>query len=251
MSAPITVVLVHGAFAESASWSGVISRLRHDGVAVLATPNPLRSVTTDAENVRRATEGIGGPVLLVGHSYGGTVITEAAVDNAAVTGLVYVAAFAPSHGETSLELTGQFPGSTLGDTVRPYPLDDGTNDLVVDRELFPQQFAADVPLADAAIQALTQRPIRDFALGEPQPAATPAWRYLPSWFVFGDADKNIPVAGLRFMAERAGAISVTEVPGASHSVMVSQPNEVASVITQAIEHLSRSTATPGPTHAIR
>jgi pimeloyl-ACP methyl ester carboxylesterase len=167
------------------------------------------------------------------------VITEAAVDNDTVAGLVYVAGFAPDHGENSLQLTGQFPGSTLGETVRSYPLGDGTNDLVVDRGLFAQQFAADVPAADAAIQALTQRPIRDFALGEPQPAATPAWKSLPSWFVFGDADKNIPVEGLRFMAKRAGAISVTEVPGASHSVMVSQPEEVVSVILQALDHLSR------------
>src|SRR6478736_2782794 len=234
----ITVVLVHGAFAESASWSGVIPLLEDQGVAVVATPNPLRSVSTDAENVRSAVDGIGGPVLLVGHSYGGAVITEAAVDNPTVVGLVYVAAFAPDHGENSLQLTGQFPGSTLGETVRPYPLGDGTNDLVVDRELFAQQFAADVAAEDAAVQARTQRPIRDFALGEPQPAGTPAWKSLPSWFVFGDADKNIPVAGLRFMAERAGGLSITEVPGASHSVMVSRPDEVVAVITQAIDHLA-------------
>ena len=239
MSQPITVVLVHGAFAESANWSGVITRLLHEDVAVIATPNPLRGVTSDAENVRRATEGVTGPVLLVGHSYGGAVITEAAVDNDAVIGLVYVAAFAPDHGETSLQLTDMFPGSTLGETVRPYPLGDDTSDLVVDRELFPQQFAADVPVDEATVQALTQRPIRDFALGEPQPAPTPAWKSLPSWFVFGDADKNIPVEGLRFMAERAGAVSVTEVPGASHSVMVSQPDHVAAVIRQALDHLQQ------------
>ena len=144
MTAP-TVVLVHGAFAESASWSGVIAALQSRGVNAIATPNPLRSVTTDAANVRSAVESIGGPVLLVGHSYGGAVITEAAVGSDAVTGLVYVAAFAPDHGETALGLTGQFPGSTLGETVRPYPLGDGTNDLIVDRELFPNQFAGDVP----------------------------------------------------------------------------------------------------------
>lgn len=238
MSAPVTVVLVHGAFAESASWSGVVSRLQDQGVAVVATPNPLRSVSTDAENVRRATEGIGGPIVLVGHSYGGAVITEAAVDNPAVVGLVYVAAFAPDSGETALGLTGQFPGSTLGETVRAYPLGDGTNDLVVARDLFPQQFAADVPAAEAAVQAATQRPIRDVALSEPQPEGTPAWKSLPSWFVFGDADKNIPVEGLRFMAKRAGAVSVTEVPGASHSVMVSQPDRVVAVIREAIDHVA-------------
>jgi len=239
MSDEITVVLVHGAFAESASWSGVIPRLAERGIAAIATPNPLRSVSTDAENVRRAVDGIDGPVLLVGHSYGGAVITEAAVDAPAVVGLVYVAAFAPDHGENALQLTGQFPGSTLGETVRSYPLGAGTNDLFVDRELFPNQFAADVDPAEAAVQARTQRPIRDFALGEPQPAETPAWKSLPSWFVYGDADKNIPVAGLRFMAERAGAVAIAEVPGASHSIMVSQPDAVVDVIAEAIAHLSR------------
>lgn len=235
----ITVVLVHGAFAESASWSGVIPRLTQAGITAIATPNPLRSVTTDAENVKRAVAGIEGPVVLVGHSYGGAVITEAAVDAPNVVGLVYVAAFAPDHGENALQLTGQFPGSTLGDTVRAYPLGDGTNDLYVDRDLFPNQFAADVAPEEAAIQARTQRPIRDFALGEGQPAETPAWKTLPSWFVFGDADKNIPVEGLRFMAERAKPVAVTEVPGASHSIMVSQPQAVVDVIAAAIEHLSK------------
>ena len=121
MSESPTVVLVHGAFAESSSWSGVLAHLQAKGVAAIATPNPLRSVTTDADNVRRAVESVGGPVLLVGHSYGGAVITEAAVGSDVVKGLVYVAAFAPDHGETALGLTGQFPGSTLGETVRPYP----------------------------------------------------------------------------------------------------------------------------------
>jgi pimeloyl-ACP methyl ester carboxylesterase len=137
MPEAITVVLVHGAFAESASWTGVITRLQDNGVAAIATPNPLRSVTTDAENVRRATQGIGGPILLVGHSYGGTVITEAAVDNPDVIGLVYVAAFAPDPRGELAAAHRQFPGSTLGDTVRSYPLGDGTNDLVVDPGAVP------------------------------------------------------------------------------------------------------------------
>ena len=236
----ITVVLVHGAFAESASWNGVIPALRERGVTAIATPNQLRSVTTDADNVRQAVESIGGPVLLVGHSYGGAVITEAAVGSEVVAGLVYVAAFAPDHGETSLGLTGQFPGSTLGETVRPYPLSDGTNDLIVDRELFPKQFAGDVPLDEARLAAATQRPIRDFALGEAQPAETPAWKTLPSWFIFGTADKNIPVDGLRFMADRAGSLKTVEIDGASHSAMVSQPEAVADLIVEALTHLARA-----------
>ena len=238
MTENLTVVLVHGAFAESASWSGVIAALQAKGVDAFATPNPLRSVTTDADNVRRAVESVGGPVVLVGHSYGGAVITEAAVGTDVVKGLVYVSAFAPDHGENSLQLTGQFPGSTLGETVRPYPLGDGTNDLIVDRELFPQQFAGDVPLDVAKISAATQRPIRDFALGEAQPAETPAWKTLPSWFIFGSGDKNIPVEGMRFMAERAGSLKTVELDGASHSSMVSHPDAVAERILEAVAHLS-------------
>ena len=235
---PLTVVLVHGAFAESSSWSGVLSNLLGRGVAAIATPNPLRSVTTDADNVRRAVESVGGPVLLVGHSYGGAVISEAAVGSEVVKGLVYVAGFAPDHGENSLGLSAQFPGSTLGDTIRAYDLGDGTNDLIVDRELFPQQFAGDVPVDEARIAGATQRAIRDFALAEPQPAETPAWKTLPSWSVFGTADKNIPPAALRFMAERAGALKTVEIEGASHSVMVSNPAAVADLIVEAVTYLS-------------
>jgi len=234
----LTVVLVHGAFAESASWNGVIAALQNEGVTAIATPNPLRSVSTDADNVRRAVDAVGGPVLLVGHSYGGAVITEAATESDAVKGLVYVSAFAPEHGETSLGLTDRFPGSTLGETVRPIPLGDGTNDLIVDRDLFPNQFCGDVPLAEAKIAAATQRAVRDFALGEPQPAETSAWKTLPSWFVFGSADKNIPAEGLRFMANRAGSLKTVEIQGASHSSMVSNPEKVSSLILEAIAHLS-------------
>lgn len=233
----ITVVLVHGAFAESASWNGVIAALQHQGITAIATPNQLRSVTSDAENVRRAVDAIDGPVLLVGHSYGGPVITAAAVGDK-VRGLVYVAAFAPEPGETALGLTAQFPGSTLGDTVRPIPLGDGTNDLFVDRELFPNQFAGDVPLADARVAAATQRPIRDFALNEGLPGDTAAWKTLPSWFVFGSGDKNIPVEAHRFMAERAGSRKTVEIEGASHSVMVSHADTVAGLIGQAHDELS-------------
>ena len=119
-----------------------------------------------------------------------------------------------------------------------YPLGDGTNDLIVDRDLFPNQFAGDVPLADAQIAAATQRAIRDFALTEPQPAETPAWKTLPSWFVYGTGDKNIPVEGLRFMADRAGSLKTVEIPDASHSVMVSHPEAVADLIVGALAHLS-------------
>ncbi|UIN29292.1 alpha/beta fold hydrolase [Microbacterium binotii] len=233
-----TVVLVHGAFAESSSWNGVLTLLQDAGIDAIATPNALRSVTTDAENVRRLVDSLPGDVLLVGHSYGGAVITEAGAENKKVKGLVYVAAFAPDHGENALDLTGQFPGSTLGERVRPYPLGDGTNDLVVDRALFPDQFAADVPLEVAKLSALTQRPIRDYALGEGLPAETPAWKTLPSWFIYGTGDKNIPEAGLAFMAERAGSRGTRVIDGASHSVMVSNPGAVAELIKAALAELA-------------
>jgi pimeloyl-ACP methyl ester carboxylesterase len=238
MTPTLTVVLVHGAFAESASWNGVIANLHARGIAAIAIPNQLRSVTTDADNVRRAVESIGGQVLLVGHSYGGAVITEAAAGDTNVTGLVFVSAFAPEHGETSLGLTAQFPGSTLGDTVRPIPLGDGTNDLVVDRELYPRQFAGDVPLAIAQLAGATQRAVCDSALAEAQPTEAPAWKSLPSWFVFGSGDKNIPVEGLRFMAKRADPKKTVEIEGASHSVMVSNPDAVADLISEAVSSLA-------------
>lgn len=154
-----------------------------------------------------------------------------------MTGLVYVSAFAPDHGETSLQLTDQFPGSTLGKTVRSYPLGDGTNDLIIDRAIFLEQFAADVPEAEARLQAATQRPIRDYALSEPLPANVPAWKALPSWFVFGTADKNIPPEGMQFMADRAKPIATRVIEGASHSSMVSHPDVVAGVILEAIAYL--------------
>lgn len=233
----ITVVLVHGAFAESASWNGVIAHLHAAGVTTIAIPNPLRSVTSDAENVRHAVDGLATPVLLVGHSYGGAVITEAAAGLDRVKGLVFVSAFAPDHNETAVQLTDQFPGSTLGETVRPYPLGDGTNDLIVDRSIFPTQFAADVQEDQARLQAATQRPIRDYALTEPLPAEVPAWKSVPSWFVFGTADKNIPAAGMQFMADRAHAVETRVIDGASHSALISHPDTVAEVILDAITHL--------------
>ncbi|WP_020108174.1 alpha/beta fold hydrolase [Nocardia sp. 348MFTsu5.1] len=216
----------------------MIAALGDIGIQTIATPNPLRSVTTDADNVRRAVQAIDGPVILVGHSYGGAVITEAATGAGNVKGLVYVSAFAPDHGETALALTDQFPGSTLGSTVRPYDLGDGTNDLIVDRSLYPQQFAADVPLDQAAIAAATQRPIRDYALNEPLPTTTPGWKTLPSWFVFGDADKNIPAEAMQYMADRAGSQSTRVIPDASHSSMVSNPGVVAELIVEAVKYVS-------------
>jgi pimeloyl-ACP methyl ester carboxylesterase len=229
-----TVVLVHGAFAESSSWNGVIHKLTQSGLTVVAAANPLRSLSGDAAYVRDVVASIGGPVVLVGHSYGGMVITEAAADNAAVVGLVYVAAFVPGQGQSALELSGSEPGSTLGDALNAYPVSTGGNDLVIRQELFHHQFAADVSEAEAALMAATQRPVTDVALSEGLAASTPGWSNIPSWFVFGDADLNIPVAVHRTGAERASSRGTTEIAGASHAVGVSQPDAVAATILEAV-----------------
>uniref|UniRef100_UPI002C9AC3B2 esterase/lipase family protein n=1 Tax=Povalibacter sp. TaxID=1962978 RepID=UPI002C9AC3B2 len=160
-----TIVLVHGAFADSSSWNGVIRILEADGYPVVAAANPLRSVKGDAKYVGDIVASIKSPVVLVGHSYGGLVISDAANGRANVKSLVYVAAFAPESGETALELSGKFPGSTLGEALAPpVSLPGGVKDLYILQDKFPDQFAADVPKHDARLMAATQRPITDAAL---------------------------------------------------------------------------------------
>lgn len=229
-----TIVLVHGAFADASSWSGVISRLKADGYPVVAAANPLRSVKTDADYLKRIVTGIEGSVILVGHSYGGLVINDAALNEAKVKGLVFVAAFAPEKGESAVQLSGKFPGGTLAPTLdRPVSLFDGTKDLYIQQGKFHAQFAADVPASQASAMAATQRPVTEQALSEP--ASNAAWKTIPSWFVFGDADKNIPSEALAWMAKRAGARDTVVVKGGSHVVMVSQPQIVTKVIEDAAE----------------
>ncbi len=230
-----TVVLVHGAFAESASWNPVIEQLQARDLDAVAVANPLRSVTGDAAYVSDVIAGINAPVVLVGHSYGGMVITEAAAGNDAVVGLVYVAAFAPEQGESALTLSTQFPGSTLGDALGAYPVSSGGNELAIRSEVFHHQFAADVPASQATLMAATQRPVTEVALSEGLPTATPAWRDTPSWFVYGELDLNIPAALQRFMADRAGARATSEVPGASHALSLSRPNQVTASIVEAVD----------------
>jgi pimeloyl-ACP methyl ester carboxylesterase len=199
-----TVVLVHGAFAESASWNGVIDKLQDQGYPVVAAANPLRSLKGDAGYVASVLKNIKGPIVLVGHSYGGAVISNAATGNANVRALVYVAAFAPLPGESAQALSGRFPGSTLGQALTPpVPLPGGGNDLYIQQDRFPAQFAADVRPAETRLMAATQRPIAEGALAEP--AGEAAWKTIPSWFIFGSLDKNIPPAAQAFMAKRAGA----------------------------------------------
>ncbi|UST77328.1 alpha/beta fold hydrolase [Pseudomonas siliginis] len=233
-AAPVkpTVVLVHGAFADSSSWNGVVKILEKDGYPVIAAANPLRSVKSDAQSVADVLASVKTPVVLVGHSYGGPVISEAAYGNANVKALVYVAAFAPEKGETAAELSGRFPGSTLGPTLSaPVELADGGKDLYIQQDKFHAQFAADVSQADAKLMAATQRPVTVAALNEA--ATEPAWKTVPSYFVYGDQDKNIPAQALAFMAERAHSKQTVVVKGASHVVMVSNPKAVASLIETA------------------
>lgn len=227
-----TVVLVHGAFADSSSWNGVIRHLQSDGYRVIAAPNELRSVKGDAAEVNSLVRSISGPVVLVGHSYGGPVISEAATGLQNVKALVYVAAFAPDVGESAAELAGRFPGSTLGPALAPpVSLADGGKDLYIDQDKFRAQFAADVPAAQAKLMAVGQRPITDAALHEASTSA--AWKTIPSWFVYGTADLNIPPAAQAFMAKRAHAKDVEVIKGASHVVMVSHPDAVARLIETA------------------
>lgn len=228
-----TIVLVHGAFAESSSWNPVISELRTDGYIVIAAANPLRGVASDADYVARIVASVPGPVVLVGHSYGGEVISAAAAGARNVKGLVYVAGFAPDSGESAASLSARFPTGTLGQTLAPpVPQADGGGDLYIDMAKFRAQFAADVPEEEATQMAATQRPITQAALAEPL-AGTPAWKATPSWFVYGSLDRNIPAALHAYMARRANSRETVAISGASHVVMLSHPREVAKLIERA------------------
>ena len=226
------IILVHGAFAESASWDGVIGPLLGAGYPVIAAANPLRGLAADAAAVADLVRTVDGPVVLVGHSYGGVVISNVPAAAGAIAGLVYVAGFAPESGETCIALSGMFPGSTLGAALRPVPRGDGTTDLYIAADRFHDQFCADVPAPRAARMAATQRPVTQGALAEPS-GARPLWRERPSWFLFGEDDRNIPAALQRFMAKRAGAGRALEIPGASHAIAVSQPDATADLILEA------------------
>jgi len=227
-----TIVLVHGAFAEAASWDGVIDPLLEAGHPVIAAANPLRDLAADAASVGDLVRAIEGPVVLVAHSYGGAVISNVPADAGEITGLVYVAGFAPDAGESCFQLAGMFPGSTLGDAVRPVPRSDGTTDLYIIQDRFHDQFCADVPAPQATRMAATQRPATQEALTAAS-GERPLWRELPSSFVIAEDDRNIPGALQHFMAERAGAQRTLAIPGASHAVAVSQPQATADLILEA------------------
>jgi pimeloyl-ACP methyl ester carboxylesterase len=227
-----TVVLVHGAFAESSSWNAVTGRLLAKGYHVVAVANPLRSVHGDSAYVGNLLSSISGPVILVGHSYGGNVITDAATGHTNVKALIYVSGVAPEIGESASLLVGKFPGSTLGPTLAPpVILADGSKDIYIQQDKYHAQFCADLSVREAQLMATTQRPITEAALNEP--ARSAAWKTLPSWFLYGSLDKNIPPAAHAYMAKRAGARRAVEVKGASHVVMVSHPDALVQLIDEA------------------
>jgi pimeloyl-ACP methyl ester carboxylesterase len=229
-----TIVLVHGAFAESASWNGVAERLLAAGHPVVAAANPLRGLADDAAAISDVVRSIEGPVVLVGHSYGGMVVSNVAADAGDITALVYVCAFAPDEGESAFELSLRFPGSTLGDAVQPIARKDGGVDLVIANDKFHAQFCADVPEREAALMAVTQRPVAQAALEEPS-GPQPLWKHVPSCFFIGAEDRNIPAALQRSLAQRADARRVVEIADGSHAVAVARPDAVAQLILEAAQ----------------
>jgi pimeloyl-ACP methyl ester carboxylesterase len=227
-----TIVLVHGAFADSTSWASVADRLQREGHPVIAAANPLRGLASDAAAISDLVRTIDGRIVLVGHSYGGAVVTNVSGDAGDIAGLVYVAGFAPDAGENCISLSMQFPGSTLGEALEAVPRSAGTTDLTIARDRFHSQFAADLPAATAETMAIAQRPVTKEALEEPT-VDRPLWETLPSWFLFGEEDRNIPADLERFMAKRASARRTIAVPGGSHAVAVSHPDATAHLILEA------------------
>jgi pimeloyl-ACP methyl ester carboxylesterase len=238
-AAPLTVVLVHGAFADASNWAGVIPTLQAAGVDVLAPANPLRGINFDAAYIASVASQIPGPVLLVGHSYGGAVITNAGTRADNVRGLVYVAAFIPDEGETLQNLADQATDSKVLPALRgtQYPTDPASppdNEFIIDPASFHEVFCADLPAEQAAILAVSQRPLAGVSFGEM--TQNPAWKTLPTWAIISPSDFVIGPSGERFMAERA-TTAITEVE-ASHAMMISQPQAVADVILAAVAAVS-------------
>jgi pimeloyl-ACP methyl ester carboxylesterase len=232
-----TVVLVHGAFADASSWNGVIERLQQQGCTVVAPANPLRGVATDSAYLASVVNQLDGPVLLVGHSYGGAVITNAAATG--VVGLVFVAAFAPDEGERLGDVEASSKDSVLNSALvqRQYPTGQGTEtatEFAIDPALFREAFAADLPTEQTAVMAATQRPVAASAFTDV--SGPPAWKTLPSWAVVATGDKAAGSDVVRSMAQRAGA-DILEVEG-SHVIMISQPQVVADLILKAVHAVS-------------
>jgi pimeloyl-ACP methyl ester carboxylesterase len=235
-----TVVLVHGAFADGSSWNGVIQRLLAKGVRVTAPAVPLRGISSDSAYIASVFEQTPGPILAVGHSYGGAVITNAATQAKNVVGLVYVAAFATEDGEVLGEAEAGSTDSVLMSALVPrhYPsanVGEPALEFTIDPAMFHDTFAADLPAEQAALMTATQRPAAERAFSEP--GGSPAWKNLPAWAVVATGDRAAGADVIRSMAQRAGA-TITEVEG-SHVIMVSQPQAVTEVILGALAAVSR------------
>jgi pimeloyl-ACP methyl ester carboxylesterase len=236
----LTVVLVHGAFADASSWNGVVERLQASGLRVIAPAVPLRGIAFDSAYLASVLAQIPGRVVAVGHSYGGALISNAGTGAGNVVGLVYVAAFAPDEGERLGEVEGGSRDSVLMTALVPlrYPVGDGGQTAVefaIDPAKFRDAFAADLPPEQTAVMAATQRPVAESAFSEP--SGPPAWRSLPAWAVVATGDKAAGTDIVRSMAERAGA-TITEAEG-SHVIMVSQPELVADVVRTAVATVVR------------
>ena len=227
-----TIVLVHGAFADASGWGDVASRLQEDGFTVYAPANPLRGVTADAAYLRSFLSTIEGPIVLVGHSYGGFVITNAASGNPNVKALVYVAAYGPDEGDTIASLSERIPGGKVSPetlTIRPAP--GGVPEGYIRTDLFRDIFAADLPPKQAAVMAASQRPASLAILQEP--SGPPAWKSIPSWYLVAGRDNTIGTELERFMARRMGA-RTREVARSSHVLMMSHPEVTTRTILDAV-----------------
>ena len=234
-----TIVLVHGAFADASSFRGLYDELLDEGVTMIAPPNPLRGLTGgDGAYLQGVINEIDGPALLVGHSYGGSVITAAGTaDN--VVGLVYISGFAPDEGENLTDLQSKFPAPGIVPYIVEHKLAGGGSEFTLAPAGFRESFCDDIPADDAAFYATSQRPLAGVALTEAAP--TPAWRSRPVWAVLGTADRCIDPGVHRFSYDRMGA-TVTEIEGASHVVMISHPKEVAGVVMTAAPSSARQPA---------
>jgi pimeloyl-ACP methyl ester carboxylesterase len=240
-----SIVLIHGAWADGSSWSGVIQRLQQQGYTVYAPPNPLRGLTSDSAYIASFLQTISGPIILVGHSYGGAVITNAATGNPNVKALVYIDAFAPDQGESLATLSatppppGQSGSCVAGDPTQIFnfvPLTGGDVDLYIKQSLFPSCFANDLSPKEGAVLASTQRPLAFSAF--PQKSGVPAWKTIPSFYLVGTIDRAIPPFAQLFMAHRINA-TIVQVRG-SHLVMISHPEAVVDLINQAVGTVSGS-----------
>jgi len=232
LSTKPTLVFVHGAFADGSSWAPMVAMLSGHCPYVIAA-NPLQGLESDAASLVALLGTISGPKVLVGHSYGGSVITEAAASASDVRALVYVSAFAPQAGETADQLVGRFPGSRLPDALLAASTPGGDADLYVRRDRYREVLAADLDRDRAEAAADSQRPVKRSAFDAP--CRSPGWHDLPNWFIYGSEDQALPTALLDFMARRAGASEVSVIYGGSHNIHVSHPSTVLAFVERAAE----------------